>query len=93
MTIKFTNPAKTKGIVLLGAKPQDEKFVNELASEARSIKEMQIWKLLIEHSQAAANMRMFRDCKNYDDIYFAKALLYNTDVIKQKLENISRIKN
>lgn len=59
-------------------------------TQARAIKEQPIWTLLNNHIKWASNQRMYEKSKDIDDLVFGKATLYAIDLLKRKVDEISK---
>ena len=74
--------------IYIGDKKLAENHKKEIISQAKLIKELELWKILQERSKFTANQRMFNLSKNFDDVVFGKAVLYINDVYNNVLNNI-----
>jgi len=69
-----------------------EAEIGAYASEAKQFLKTMVWQELYDSLRVAANRKMYIDSTTFDDMYFGKAMLWSIDVIKQKLENLSKMK-
>ena len=65
--------------------------VKGMASGARSLAKMEIWKILNKEMKNIANQKIYITSSSIDDIIFGKAMLYNLEVLNKKIENLSRL--
>lgn len=72
--------------------PLPAKHVESLASSARLIRELDVYKYVLTDMQYTANKRMYVDGTNTDDMLFGKAMLYCLEVIDLKFKNLSNMK-
>lgn len=80
------------GKILIGAEELPEVEVQELASEARTILKLPIYKKINESLKWTANEMLYNKSTCYDDIIFAKAALWILEVQNEKYKNIAKIK-
>jgi len=66
--------------------------IDVLREEAKYILKSRIWEELQNRVKLAANERMYNKSKNFDDMYFGKAILYSADVYEKILKNLSKLK-
>lgn len=69
----------------------EKKHLQELKQQADVILNLEAYKLIQKELAHAANVKMFRESKDFDDMYFGKAMLYCLDVIHKKLTKLSQI--
>jgi hypothetical protein len=60
-----------------------------LISQAEVLKEWQLWKILQDDIRYQANKRMFLDSKTENDLIAGKIMLWNLDVISDRLKKMS----
>lgn len=70
---------------------EDDK-VSAIQENAKTVSQSLIWKILMEECEYQAEDRMFRKATNSDDMFFGKAMLYLTNVLKKKMEYITDLK-
>ncbi len=75
----------------IGKEKLGEGNKRELTNAARTLKGMELWKLLMKQMKYAANKRMYTESNTELDIYFGKAMLYNVDVMEQKIDKLARM--
>jgi hypothetical protein len=80
------------GTVIIGNNLLPEVETIELASEARTIVKLPIFKKINESLKYTANEMLYQKSKTIDDIIFAKAVLWILEVQEEKYKNIGKIK-
>lgn len=64
---------------------------NNIIDQAKSILEFELWELLQRDIQYSAEKKMCEKSASFDDVYFGKAAMWNLDMIRLKLDKISRM--
>ena len=70
----------------------NEKAERELVSQARTLEQLPVWKILLTDMKYLSNKRMFDDSKTQEDMMFGKAMLFVVDVLEKKVHNLSKFK-
>ena len=73
-------------------KDMDKAEQLQLKEEAKYLREMQLWQQLSKEMKLAANERMFTKSNTTDDMIFGKAMLYTLEVMRVKINNLTKIK-
>lgn len=63
----------------------------DLVSGAKTLKQLNTFKMLMQEMKYLSNKRMFEHSKTNDDILFGKAMLYAVDILESKVDNISKL--
>jgi len=63
-----------------------------LQQQAQSILSSRIWELLQGNMRSLAIQRMASQSKNWEDVFFGKAMLYELNVIQNSLRSIAILK-
>lgn len=66
--------------------------VSSFRADAQYILKCDLWDELYNSLRLAANKKMFEQAQTMEDMHFGKAMLWNVDVIKKKLEKLASIK-
>lgn len=80
-----------KGIVIYRGKRLTEEAIQLIKDGSTYILESVAWKMLTNEAKLAANQRMFEKSKVIDDIMFGKAMLYDLELLDQKLKQFSQL--
>ena len=78
MTYKKVNDNLT--IIYLNGEQISEQEVKNLREEAKLMKKLRIWKIIDETLEDHARQMMFKNSKNWEDMVFGKAILYNKSI-------------
>ena len=78
-----------KEIKLNGRKLSLEE-VAQLKEECQEFGKSFLWKMMSREIRFQAGLRMFEHCKTPDDIIFGKAMLYDLDLLRKFMENLSK---
>lgn len=62
-----------------------------IANEAHALSHSRALKLILTDMEYLAQQTMFEKSKNYDEMLFGKAMLYNVDLIRKKIANLETI--
>ena len=81
-----------KGKFILRGTPLDDRATGNFVSQANSIVKSQLWKHLTDDLKYIANQRMYEKSTTIDDLIFGKAMLYNIDILENKLKRLSTLK-
>lgn len=79
------------GKLSFNGKILDQKQREAVISQAKTIRNMDLYTLLINDLKVAANKKLYFDCKNEYDILYGKAVLWTIDVLEQKVDNLARL--
>lgn len=63
-----------------------------IISQAKTIQDMGLWKILVDELKYLSNRKMYFDSKTEEDILFAKAMLWTVDVMEKKIDKLSKLK-
>ncbi|GEM_PF-6606479 len=63
-----------------------------LIDEATLIKSSRLFDRLTESMKQSAHKRMFEKSQSWDDMYFGKAVLYVVEILKSRVEALSKAK-
>jgi len=77
--------------ILKKGKPLSKAEVKAYSVEAQDILKTKVWEEIYNSLRLAANKKMYEDSTSFEDMYFGKAMLWNLNVIKKKLENLSKL--
>lgn len=77
--------------IYIGGMQMNDTQTQELKNAAKVLKQMHLWTLLNTQVKLAANRRMFEKSTSYNDMYFGKAMLYNVDMVEQKVNKLSQM--
>ncbi len=80
------------GKFYVGGREMSKRALGSVPAQAKNIAQSQLWDYLVKDIQYIANDRMYNKSTNIDDLIFGKAMLYNLDIINNKLNNLSKIK-
>lgn len=69
----------------------DIDVMNQYAKEADVLLNSKIWKELYKKLQLEANKKMYKESGSIDDMMFGKAMLYNLEIQKLWLQNMSKV--
>lgn len=81
-----------QGNLYHGTKKLSENEIQELAEEARTMKELQLYNILREQDRLVAYQIMFENMSDVMDSYFGKAILYTDDMRHKKVDKLSKIR-
>ena len=81
-----------KGKFIIKGTPLDTRATGNFVSQANSILKSQLWKHLTDDLKYIANQRMYEKSTTIDDLIFGKAMLYNLDILENKLKRLSTLK-
>jgi len=82
-----------KGLTIIsykGKRLNPEKVVR-IKDSAELFTKSDIWKVLKNEVKFQANRRMYDKSRNVSDILFGKAMLYNLEVMDNKLKELSQL--
>lgn len=65
----------------------------ELVADARYFRESMLWSRLIQSIKYKAQEQMFTKSRNWDDMYFGKAVLYIIELLDKRVSALSKLKN
>ena len=65
---------------------------NEIIRGARALKDMVIWRALLEEGKVVAGKRVYFQSKDIADIVFGKAMLYTIDILEKKIEHLAAMR-
>ena len=82
---------KRSGVLTLGGKPLSREQSEVLIAEASTIKETQLWALLLKTMVQEACKRMYLDSLSFDDMVAGKWILYTIDIFDKKVQNLSKL--
>lgn len=74
---------------LVGSRKMSAERIQHLKEEARSLRESELYRLLIKEIGYQATLQRFDQAKTPDDMLFGKAMLYNLDLLKKFIRNIA----
>lgn len=83
---------------LLNSVTEEELFLNLSEEKSRDfalqaqdyIQKTSLFNQLLTEADRVASIKMFRKSKSIDDIRFAKAMLYSTDVLRKKAKYLAK---
>jgi len=78
------------GIIRARGKKLSNEMVDQLQNEAEYIKNSITFQLLMDDMEYLAHQTMFEKSTSFDDMLFGKAMLYNIDVLKKKIDNLAK---
>ena len=68
----------------------DKSQSHAILEMASTIKQIPITTDLIEEVKRVGAKKLYDECRNLEDLYFAKGILYAMDVFEQKMNNLAR---
>lgn len=77
------------GLWYIEGRPLTENEVRMIKSEAQVIQKMFIWDCLLKEVKYQAYKKGYLEAKNEMDLIGGKMMIYNLDIIKTKLKNLS----
>ena len=78
--------------VRIGGVFYQQKQLEEIASEARVIINLELWKQLVKDCKYEANKTMYKNSTHIDDLFAGKMMLHTINVIEIRLARIAKIK-
>ena len=81
------------GKFIVGEQVLPQEDIQILQMQAMMIRDSYTWKLLMNNMKNLAIKRLAYDSKNYEDVYFGKAMLYELDVIQRSVESLANYQN
>lgn len=78
------------GIIRARGRKLSNEMVDQLQNEAEYINNSITFKLLMDDMEYLAHQTMFEKSQSFDDVMFGKAMLYNIDVLKKKINNLAK---
>lgn len=69
-----------------------DEMKSKLIAEAQTIKQTALWDYLIKDMQHVASKKLYNEAQSDDDMFFGKAMLFAVEVIRNKLDNLSKLK-
>jgi len=91
LQIKFLDKQKKTGVLIEGGEELTRAHTVNLASEARTIRQLEIYRKVMQSMKYCATEALFLRSKTTDDMIFGKAMLYTLDVLDTKLKNIGEL--
>ena len=79
------------GKLILNGKVLDVKQRDIIVSQAKEIKNMDLYQLLCNEMEYLANKKMYYDSTTLEDLQFGKAALWFIDIFKQKVDNLTKL--
>lgn len=80
------------GLLFYQGKPLNNAAVEEMQNQAKLIRNLKLWELLISEMKYGAQDLMYNKALKYDDMVAGKWMLYTLDVLQKKIDNLSNIK-
>ena len=77
---------KSRGAFLHDGAAVTPEQVKSYAEQARTIKQLPVWELMVKEMQAAANDKMYQKSLSYDDMVAGKWMLYTLDILDKNLQ-------
>lgn len=77
--------------IYIGNKKLSDQQAQELTNGARTLMKMNIWNVMLNQLKIAARRKMYEKSTSYNDMYFGKAMLYNIDVMEEKIKKLSQM--
>lgn len=68
----------------------DKSQSHAILEMASTIKQIPLTDDLIEEVKRVGAKKLYDECRNLEDLYFAKGILYAMDVLQQKINNLAR---
>ena len=68
-----------------------QKQIHAIKEAATSLDKSDVLKMLFQEMEYKAHQKMFHESTNGIDLLFSRAMLYNIDIMKQKIKNLSEI--
>lgn len=69
----------------------DKGEIQDLQSQAQTLKSMALWQLLQKSMEHTAHNRLFKEAAVPDDLIFGKAILYTEDVRQKIVDNLIKL--
>jgi hypothetical protein len=89
---QFLRYDKAHGVFYFDGAQVSPQQVKAYGEQARAIRQLPIWNLLMKEMMFTANKKMYLDGTKDDDMVAGKWMLHTIDVLDQKLQNLSQIK-
>lgn len=89
-SIKITY-ANNRLVLSRNNKPLPAETVVSLVNEAKMIKETSLLSVLLEDTERIAKEQLYFRSASQDDLYAPKAVLWTIDVLKKKIEEMSKL--
>jgi hypothetical protein len=77
--------------IYIGNQKLNDAQVKELTNGARTLIRMEVWNVMMNQLKIAARRKMYEKSTSYNDMYFGKAMLYNIDVMEEKVRKLSQM--
>jgi hypothetical protein len=68
----------------------DKSQSHAILEMASTIKQIPVTTDLIEEVKRVGAKKLYDECRNLEDLYFAKGILYAMDIFEQKMNNLAR---
>ncbi len=78
--------------VYLGEKKIDEKLLDRLKADARMYHNTELWKIMSETLMQDAQIRMFNNATDFQDMLNGKMVLYTIDIQQKMIEKLRAMK-
>jgi SOS response regulatory protein OraA/RecX len=77
--------------LFLNGQKVSRETINSLSSQAKSMKTLEVYKLLMKEMRYIAQDKLFNDSKTVGDIEAAKMVLWTIDVLEKKVDTLSKM--
>ena len=88
---KMSSSGKIFKQLIFRGKESTPEFQNKMKEEAMSIKDSAIWKAISTRVKWEVYEKMFKNCKNVDDIRAGKMSLYTLQLIEETFDELSEL--
>jgi len=78
------------GIMRARGRKLSKEMVDQLQNEAEYINNSITFQLIMDDMEHLAHQTMFERSTGFEDMLFGKAMLYNIDVLKKKIQNLAK---
>jgi hypothetical protein len=76
---------------VLKGKPVSPETMKGLVAQAKVIKELDLFKLLMDEMTELGQRKIFEDTQTVEDMKVARTILWTIDVLQKKIDKLSRM--
>ena len=91
MTKRLKIVSFSRGKLYFKDKELTKEQVVSLVAQANELKNMDVFRLLMNEMKYLCNKKMYYESESTDDILFGKAALWFIDVLEKKITNLSNL--
>lgn len=81
----------SKGVIMYQNKPLTREIADKIKTEAGTFNDSLVWEFLTNDMKYVSNQRMWEKSENIEDVLAGKIMLYTIEVMRKKLENLSKM--